>query len=1253
MLRSSSIIATYRQDQSSSPDPLANSFNDETDSDAVAITKRPSSPSRPRALLKHTKKTAEANRRETALRSSSPFRSIHEQNCSPWKIRVTVEAEPEDSSLAEAAQMTMTRTMKIPLRQESSPMDGMKSSGRGRRSSATSVKSKRGATPVRETRNSSRSRRQSVTNLDVIPLGDDAEEDDWLKQKKSPRKKRGSQPRKSTSATQPEKPTTTTFEIRQDTDAGEDNDGLLPQEQGPDDTSPELRSIDLNRVSLRQRATSTKSKADEESAPQSEDNYPAATLMQKPSDVRKVSANSAMSYPTPSPSASYHGNSDDVGNALLQDQGATQATENFDPVLESEGFTMIDLDTLPSAKQYLNNRSNFEESHLSETRQENVGGPSSASPQTNKASATDIWLPHNEAITYPALNVDESDISSTVPSSPPVLAHDNSLLHVASASSNGMVRKVTPLLYSSPKLPSPPRQTAQKTSNHRHRGSASALFAGIALQEIVSPDHPKDVPVSKQEIMPKQHGRHIDEDRLYQGFDDGTKRELRAGLRFGEELAKRQSPSANIDTVNAVDYENNRERAGNHTASSSQPISRSQQQTRVWRGETLVQHTPVGLSNTTNTDAAQSTRQVLETPQGPTSDRRITRLLDTQARREHEWQLERQAVSRQIENASESQVIVLDSDDETQAHGDLTVSPQQNESSAPAAAAGEDDEEDIWLAEAKKSSSPQPELQPTLQPSEKNEAKRSGHQDREIEPTTRPRRSLIPNTWRRAAPADQSTFLSTKTDDMSGLMDLQEQESKIKFGAGEIKRQRLGKRRSSGAFDIDAMLGTPKEDFSEAENSESLDTYDDEQHQPQVDDTSISESGHESSVLTQDVEASTINPISPEQPPSPTPRYDHGKIPVNLDDSSIAVTTPPDTIRVQLQPPSSPANPISSPQRPPTPRSAMKGSRQSFGEVLGLQKPDTPTMMRRVIFSQRSRGVTIDGLESSFSMKTVSDESTLGSVGAQLNRELQAHEDDDQGPEQFEGQNAHEETLDSVSAEESPTPQAERRNKGWTGWTLGSKDAQAQTVRPQIVPAREESSHRPQPRAQATAQPQPKSKSSKWQPTKSSIASVPASTTTSSKSRVGREKIPSYLLPPSYPSDPSRSPATPLSLSGTFTNSHFRTLHIIYRKSLRPKFHAPPAHDIRPEILELNGAAMDVDETDSGVGEVFTFTMGLTECQVLERFMQECEYSCGVFGQSVKEAEWEWSVGEIAERLCRIVVGEVVRDEERKAAKGR
>jgi hypothetical protein len=88
---------------------------------------------------------------------------------------------------------------------------------------------------------------------------------------------------------------------------------------------------------------------------------------------------------------------------------------------------------------------------------------------------------------------------------------------------------------------------------------------------------------------------------------------------------------------------------------------------------------------------------------------------------------------------------------------------------------------------------------------------------------------------------------------------------------------------------------------------------------------------------------------------------------------------------------------------------------------------------------------------------------------------------------------------------------------------------------------------------------------------------------------------------------------------------------------------------------------MIVDETKNGLikGE-FVWTVGDGEVEVLERFMQECEFSMGWYGgrkvregSTVREVAWGWTAEELCERLCRIVVGEVVRQEESKAKQGR
>lgn len=86
----------------------------------------------------------------------------------------------------------------------------------------------------------------------------------------------------------------------------------------------------------------------------------------------------------------------------------------------------------------------------------------------------------------------------------------------------------------------------------------------------------------------------------------------------------------------------------------------------------------------------------------------------------------------------------------------------------------------------------------------------------------------------------------------------------------------------------------------------------------------------------------------------------------------------------------------------------MKGSRQSFGIALGgnNDRSNTPTIVKKVVFSERSRGVDVDGQASSFSMRSgsLNEDSVTGAVEMQLERELAVDErgDEDHGDEKKE-----------------------------------------------------------------------------------------------------------------------------------------------------------------------------------------------------------------------------------------------------------
>jgi hypothetical protein len=77
--------------------------------------------------------------------------------------------------------------------------------------------------------------------------------------------------------------------------------------------------------------------------------------------------------------------------------------------------------------------------------------------------------------------------------------------------------------------------------------------------------------------------------------------------------------------------------------------------------------------------------------------------------------------------------------------------------------------------------------------------------------------------------------------------------------------------------------------------------------------------------------------------------------------------------------------------------------RPSFGIALGgnNDRPSTPAIVKKVVFGERSRGVDVDGLESSFSRRSGSsnEDSVTGAVEMQLGRELAVDErgDEDHG----------------------------------------------------------------------------------------------------------------------------------------------------------------------------------------------------------------------------------------------------------------
>lgn len=227
-------------ENSALPDPLNSSQQTQ---DCRYSTRSPSpikrafsSPTKLQRLDPSTSATSPGKSQSQWFNAASPSKTVTEQTLSPWKIRVTVETEPEDMN-SQAGRST-TRTIMVPLRDASSPTEERARTTRGRGSQPSPAKSKWSATPVRKN-SRSRSRRQSVTDLNITVLGDEGDSNDWTKQK-SPRKRKPTPSRNSpaepgeqslvegpTTAARDKRRTTRSaqpIEIREDTDAEEDVD---------------------------------------------------------------------------------------------------------------------------------------------------------------------------------------------------------------------------------------------------------------------------------------------------------------------------------------------------------------------------------------------------------------------------------------------------------------------------------------------------------------------------------------------------------------------------------------------------------------------------------------------------------------------------------------------------------------------------------------------------------------------------------------------------------------------------------------------------------------------------------------------------------------------------------------------------------------------------------------------------------------------------------------------------------------------
>lgn len=681
----------------------------------------------------------------------SPTKStmLSENNLSPWRIRVTVEAEHEDGvDNGENAYMKSlpgSRTTKVPLKKEIASPSPKKKRGRPRKSDApqgnlTSSKTIRNTPKAKG--NSGGKRKRATPSKKIPPNSDIAES---IEGRDGP-----------DSASAKPRGDDSLFDI----DVNQNIDADIVLNSSPDDFDEgNLRGyMSSNNSSPRaskKRLSNIPSLPPRQLENELDENI-RLTPSKQPSRDRKraeVSPENTMHaghtpgpkprfYPTPTTSSS-----------LLEDEQAVKTTNasigeevhaeerdemvsvafdhrEYDTIMEGEEFSMVSLDTLPSAKQ----RADSTRQNISQT----------TNLEVKKANPPVPLLPH----------VKESRKATSSRPSPGPLPFQN-------INKNPSLPNHTPAIInkSLPTQPPPPAQSTQPsalTTKKTIPSLARVVRSGIALQGVLDRRgknsrlrSPFSSPSQSSSKSPADRKKRLDD--LFSGFDPETQRELRAGLRFGEELARRQRESQ----AERRREDRRRSSATRHDAEdeiNQEPIypklpmsdfdaeygSPPQEEDDFHPDEHLQPTTPIDRNSGLPEDGGS-----------PSS----------MSSREAEWQREREAISREIQMANSSQVIVIDNDDEGDGEDNVEQDIPANVDGAPeddwensikdhdyevdeVDEVDEEDYEDIWQLEAR---DPDPLGESTSFVNE---------DEQEIQ---KRRRTEIPSPWKRGEGVDYSS----------------------------------------------------------------------------------------------------------------------------------------------------------------------------------------------------------------------------------------------------------------------------------------------------------------------------------------------------------------------------------------------------------------------------------------------------------------------------------------------------------------
>ncbi|KAF9700778.1 hypothetical protein EKO04_001421 [Ascochyta lentis] len=520
----------------SSPDPLAISTHENT----ITSTRKPQHTPRARS---RTSSPSKQIRRPSMheFEMSSPAKSMvlntpRMGGASPWRIKVTVQAEPEsddeNTTSPTVKKVTRTKTTTVPLKDHDAPSPMKRGRGRPRKSDAaggTPAKPKRKGTPVR------RAARSKSRDASVGPTGSSAADIDT---DAPPKRKRG-RPKK---VVQPATEDEETLVV----------DLLDTQEDNQIDTTPlpteQLQTVATN-VATPQETELSKRLHARKGTPHatnplaieiSSDEESEASDVLTPAtgdedDARHEQAHACnptqgateheadINYTEPFEHEDDDDEEVEVDNFAF-DEGTTRMPDDS-TIIDSEGFSIISVDSLPTR---------------------------SSPPKADEnpaASRPNIASIMNREYTDPTavrqLSREEGAASKSSPGPSRVLPASKP---VKSSPAKAQPRHITPAIDnevpSAPPTLEPARAAPAKIGTPK---MGRALTAGVALQGLLDPT--RFTPESSQEAAVDRRGSLDD---LFRGFSEGSRKQLQEGLRLGEQLAQNQTePSPSLPKSNA------------------------------------------------------------------------------------------------------------------------------------------------------------------------------------------------------------------------------------------------------------------------------------------------------------------------------------------------------------------------------------------------------------------------------------------------------------------------------------------------------------------------------------------------------------------------------------------------------------------------------------------------------------------------------------------------------------------------------